>query len=69
MDSEEGEQSTEGEVSNVVPNDRTFLQSTWIRCNTILANISNRKFVESKFRYVLLNGTIVWIIYLFSLAI
>jgi len=69
MDSEESEESTEGEISNMVPNDRTLFQSVRIRYNTILANISDRHFVESQSRYVWYSGAILWLIHFTAMAI
>ena len=46
-----------------------ILQSFWVRCRTILPDITNGKFMESELRYVLYCGTILWIAYLVSQAI
>lgn len=69
MDSEQNEESTEGDPSDAVPDGRTLFQSIWIRYNTILANTTDREFVESKFRYVLYSGTILWLVHLTAVAI
>jgi hypothetical protein len=47
----------------------SILQSIWVRCRTILPDITNGKFMESELRYVLYCGTILWIAYLVSQAI
>jgi hypothetical protein len=47
-------------------NDGSIFKSIWIRCNSIFSNIMDRKFMESKLRFVLFCGTIFWIIYLFQ---
>jgi hypothetical protein len=68
MDSEQNEENTEGDPSDAVPDDRTLLQSVWIRYYSILANTADRKFVESKFRHVLYGGAILWLIHLIAVA-
>jgi hypothetical protein len=42
----------------------SFLQSFWIRCRSILPDITDRKFMESELRYVLYCGMFFWIVYL-----
>lgn len=69
MDSEDSEEITEGEISNMVTNGRTLFQSTRIRYNTILARIGNREFVESQSCYVLYSGIILWLIHFVTMAI
>jgi hypothetical protein len=44
-------------------------QSVWVRCRSIFPNITDRKFMESKLRFVLYCGTFLWIIYLLSQVI
>lgn len=51
---------------NMVPGFGTILQSFWIRYSAILANVVDREFMESQFRYVLYSGIVFWAIYLFS---
>ena len=42
----------------------TIFQSFWIRCRSILPDITDRKFMESELRYVLYCGIFFWIVYL-----
>jgi len=46
----------------------SFLQSFWIRCRSIFPDITDRKFMESEFRFVLYCGGFLWVIYLLSKA-
>jgi hypothetical protein len=50
-------------------NARVIFQSFWIRCRSILPNITDRKFMERKLRFVLCCGVVFWIIYLLSKVI
>ena len=42
----------------------SLFQSFWIRCRSILPDITDRKFMESELRYVLYCGMFFWIVYL-----
>ena len=42
----------------------SVFQSFWIRCRSILPDITDRKFMESELRYVLYCGMFFWIVYL-----
>jgi hypothetical protein len=42
----------------------SVLQSFWVRCRSILPDITDRKFMESELRYVLYCGMFFWIVYL-----
>ena len=42
----------------------SVFQSFWIRCRSILPDITDRKFMESELRYVLYCGIFFWIVYL-----
>jgi hypothetical protein len=42
----------------------TIFQSLWIRCRSILPNITDGKFMESELRYVLYCGIIFWMLHL-----
>lgn len=42
----------------------SFFQSLWIRCRSILPNITDGKFMESELRYVFYCGLFFWIVYL-----
>ena len=42
----------------------SVLQSLWVRCRSILPDITDRKFMESELRYVLYCGIIFWSLYL-----
>ena len=42
----------------------SLFQSFWIRCRSILPDITDRKFMESELRYVLYCGIFFWIVYL-----
>ena len=52
-------------VTNIF-NVSTFLQSFWIRCGSVFSDIMDRKFIESKSRFVWYCGGILWIVYLLS---
>jgi hypothetical protein len=43
-----------------------ILQSIWIRCGSIFANIMDRKFMESQLRVVLYCGVLFWSLFLLS---
>ena len=47
----------------------TIFQSLWIRCRSILPNITDGKFMESELRYVLYCGIFFWVIHLLWQAI
>lgn len=47
----------------------SFLQSVWIRCRTILPDITDRKFMESELRFVFYCGGILWVVYILSKVI
>lgn len=49
--------------------DWVVLQSCGLRYSTILAYVTNRKFVERQFRFVLYYGAMLWAIFLLSMAI
>jgi len=42
----------------------SVFQSFWIRCRSILPNITDGKFMESELRYVLYCGIFFWMLYL-----
>jgi hypothetical protein len=42
----------------------SVLQSFWVRCRSILPDITDGKFMESELRYVLYCGMFFWIVYL-----
>jgi len=68
MDSDSSQQENiEGDSSNLVYDARTFFQSFWVRYCTVLVNVTNWKFMESQFRFVLCSGCILWIIYVLSI--
>ena len=52
---------------DIVPS--TILQSLWVRCRSVLPDITDGKFMESELRYVLYCGVILWIAHLLSKAI
>lgn len=56
-------------ASNMEHDGSAILQSIRIRRNPVLADISHWKFMESEFRFVLLSGTVLWIIHFISMAI
>jgi hypothetical protein len=58
-----------GQVSNLVHDDRVILQPVRFRYSSVLADVSNWKFMASELRFVLYSGSIFWIIYLLSLAL
>ncbi len=60
------EKHTPRQSISSVSNVSTFLQSIWIRCRAIFPDITDRKFMESEFRFVLYCGLIFWFIYLLS---
>jgi hypothetical protein len=47
-------------------NDRNVFQPIWVRRNTILSCVFDRKFIESQFRFVWYLGSIFWIIFFIS---
>lgn len=47
----------------------SIFQSVWIRRSSVLVDPSNWKFVESELRFVLYCGSILWAVYLLSMAI
>ena len=49
-----------------MPNVGTFFQSIWFRCGSVFSNIMDRKFMESKLRFVLCCGSFLWFLYLLS---
>jgi hypothetical protein len=71
MDSESQnlETNLNGQPGNMVHDDRTVLQSVRFRYRTVLANAGNWQFMESQLRFVLHSGTILWLLFLLSLAI
>lgn len=69
----EGESSnlaknTHGEPSDLVHDDRSVLQSVRLRRHSVLADPINWKFMEGELRFVLCCGSILWALYLLSLA-
>ena len=42
----------------------SVLQSLWVRCRSILPDITDGKFMESELRYVLYCGLFFWMLYL-----
>ena len=46
----------------------SIFQSFWVRCRSILPDITDGKFMESELRYVLYCGVIFWLAYLVSQA-
>jgi hypothetical protein len=59
----------DAESSDVEHDDRSILQSVRIRRDSVLVDTSHWKFMESELRFVLLSGTILWLIHIVSLAI
>jgi len=51
-----------------MPNVGTIFQSIRVRCRSIFSDIVDRKFMESKLRFVLYCGGIFWILFLLSKA-
>jgi len=68
-DNKNMEKSILGQISNLVHDDSTLLQPVRFRYSSVLADVSNWKFLESELRFVLYSGSIFWIIYLLSLAL
>lgn len=54
---------------DMVHDDCTIFQPIRFRHSPILANRNNWQFVESELRFVLRGGTILWLLYLLSLAL
>ena len=44
--------------------DGDVFQPVWIRRNTILSNITDREFVESKLGFILSIGTLFWVCFI-----
>ena len=62
----------EAEIGNLQGDDAllgSVLQSFWLRCRSILPDITDGKFMESELRYVLYCGVVIWLAYLLSQAI
>lgn len=62
----------EAEIGNLQGDDALLgpvLQSFWLRCRSILPDITDGKFMESELRYVLYCGVVIWLAYLLSQAI
>ena len=62
----------EAEIGNLQGDDAllgSVLQSFWLRCRSILPDVTDGKFMESELRYVLYCGVILWIAHLLSKAI
>lgn len=62
----------EAEIGNLQGDDPllgSVLQSFWLRCRSILPDITDGKFMESELRYVLYCGVAIWLAYLLSQAI
>jgi hypothetical protein len=51
-----------GQISDV----RDVFQPVWIRYNSVLPFIFDRRFVESKFRFVLFVGFVLWVCFFVS---
>lgn len=68
-DSRNLEKNSIGQSSDMVRNDSTVFQSVWVRRRSVLANPSHWDFVESEFRVVLYCGSVLWALYLLSLAL
>jgi hypothetical protein len=51
-----------GQISNV----RNVFQPVWLRYNSVLPFIFDRRFVESKLRFVLSIGTFIWVCFFIS---
>jgi hypothetical protein len=62
------EKNPNGESGNMVHDDSTVLQSVRVRHRPVLADFDNWKFVESEFRFVLYCGSLLWLIFLLSMA-
>jgi hypothetical protein len=60
--------NTDGKPSNMVHDGRTVLQPVRFRRGSVLVDPTNWKFVESEFRFVLYCGSLLWALYLLSLA-
>ena len=62
----------EAEIGNLQGDDAllgSVLQSFWLRCRSILPDVTDGKFMESELRYVLYCGVVIWLAYLLSQAI
>ena len=53
--------------NDLVPS--SVFQSLWVRCRSILPDITDGKFMESELRYVFYCGVILWLAHLLSKAI
>jgi len=62
------EKNLNGQSSHLVHDDSPILQPIRVRRHSVLADFANWQFVESEFRFVLYSGTLLWIIFLLSLA-
>jgi hypothetical protein len=70
MEDDEKNKDVEGiskrESFPIGTNDCDVFQSIWIRRNTILFSLFNRRFMEGQLRLVWYLGSIFWIIFLIS---
>jgi hypothetical protein len=62
------EKNSNGQSSHLVHDDCSVLQPVRVRRCSVLADPVNWQFVEIEFRFVLYSGTILWALYLLSLA-
>ena len=66
-DSEIGlEKNILGECKCKTSDARDVFQPIWIRHHSVLSIITNRKFVERKFNFVLIVGILFWISFFIS---
>lgn len=63
------ERNPNGQFGNMVHDDCTVLQSVRVRHRPVLVDPDNWKFMESELRFVLYSGTVLWILFLLSVAI
>ena len=67
----EGDSRQQGNIKsdhgNVVHDDSSILQSSWIRYSTVLANAGDWQSMGRQFRFVLYSGIVLWSIHLISL--
>lgn len=60
------QENTDPDSSNMEYVFSSVLQSVRIRCGTVLADITDWKFMESQFYFVLLSGLVFWTIHLIT---
>lgn len=65
----DGDRCDQKKNRNLVLNGSIILQSIWIRYNSVLVSILDRKFMERQLCFVLCSGSVFWIIHILSILL